>query len=107
MGYGNRERECRAHAQAAWAAARTKDTYLRAQFLRLKSRRGPPKAILAVASSMLTAAYHTAAYHMLKHDLDYRDLGADHFDRRDKTKLAHRLLQRLQKLGLTVEVRAA
>ena len=88
--------------QAAWAAARTKDTYLRAQFLRLKSRRGPKKAILAVASSMLTAAYH-----MLKHDLDYRDLGADHFDRRDKTKLAHRLLQRLQELGLTVEVRAA
>jgi len=60
------------------------------------------KAILALASSMLIAAYH-----MLKHDLDYRDLGADHFDRRDKTKLAHRLLQRLQELGLTVEVRAA
>ena len=88
--------------QAAWAAARTKNTYLRAQFLRLKSRRGPKKAILAVASSMLTAAYH-----MLKHDLDYRDLGADHFDRRDKTKLANRLIHRLQELGLTVEVRAA
>jgi transposase len=88
--------------QAAWAAARTKDTYLRAQFLRLKSRRGPKKAILAVASSMLTAAYH-----MLKHDLEYRDLGADHFDRRDKTKLANRLIHRLQELGLTVEVRAA
>ena len=88
--------------QAAWAAARSKNTYLRAQFLRLKSRRGPKKAILAVASSMLTAAYH-----MLKHDLDYRDLGADHFDRRDKTKLANRLIQRLQELGLTVEVRAA
>jgi len=88
--------------QAAWAAARSKNTYLRAQFLRLKSRRGPKKAILAVASSMLIAAYH-----MLKHDLDYRDLGADHFDRRDKTKLANRLIQRLQGLGLTVEVRAA
>src|SRR5215467_7632750 len=88
--------------QAAWAAARSKNTYLRAQFLRLKSRRGPKKAILAVASWMLTAAYH-----MLKHDLDYRDLGADHFDRRDKTKLANRLIQRLQELGLTVEVRAA
>ena len=88
--------------QAAWAATRTKDGYLRAQFLRLKSRRGPKKAILAVASSMLTAAYH-----MLRDDVDYRDLGADHFDRRDKTKLAHRLLQRLQELGLTVEVRAA
>src|SRR5262249_24616807 len=88
--------------QAAWAAARSKNTYLRAQFLRLKSRRGPKKAILAVASSMLIAAYH-----MLKHDLDYRDLGADHFDRRDKTKLANRLIRRLQELGLTVDVRAA
>jgi transposase len=64
--------------QAAWAAARKKDGYLRAQFLRLKSRRGPKKAILAVAASMLTA------YYMLKDGVDYRDLGADHFDRRDK-----------------------
>ena len=88
--------------QAAWAASRKKDGYLRAQFLRLKSRRGPKKAILAVAASMLTAAYH-----MLKHDVDYRDLGADHFDRRDKAKLAHRLIQRLQALGFAVEARAA
>jgi transposase len=88
--------------QAAWAAARKKDSYLRAQFLRLKSRRGPKKAILAVAASMLTAAYH-----MLKDDVDYRDLGADHFDRRDKTKLANRLIQRLHQLGFTVEVHAA
>lgn len=88
--------------QAAWAASRKTDSYLRAQFLRLKSRRGPKKAILAVAASMLTAAYH-----MLKHDVDYRDLGADHFDRRDKAKLAHRLIQRLHALGFAVEARAA
>ena len=88
--------------QAAWSAARTRDSYFRAQFLRIKSRRGPQKAILAVAASMLTAAYH-----MLKHRTDYRDLGADHFDRRDKTKLAKRLIARLHELGLTVEVRAA
>lgn len=88
--------------QAAWAASRKKDGYLRAQFLRLKSRRGPKKAILAVAASMLTAAYH-----MLKHDVDYRDLGADHFDRRDKAKLAQRLIQRLHALGFAVEARAA
>src|SRR5438128_8798106 len=88
--------------QAAWAAARKKDSYCRAQFLRIKSRRGPKKAVLAVAASMLTAAYH-----MLKHGVDYRDLGADHFDRRDKAKLAKRLIARLQDLGITVEVRAA
>jgi transposase len=88
--------------QATWAATRKKDSYLRAQFLRLKSRRGPKKAILAVAASMLTAAYH-----MLKHDVDYRDLRADHFDRRDKAKLANRLIQRLHTLGFAVEIRAA
>jgi transposase len=87
--------------QAAWAAVRTQHTYLRAQFLRLKSRRGPKKAILAVAASMLTASYH-----ILKHGVDYRDLGADHFDRRDKAKLARRLIRRLEELGHTVEIRA-
>ena len=88
--------------QAAWAAARKKDGYLRAQFLRLKSRRGPTKAILAVAASMLTAAYY-----MLRDGVDYRDLGADHFDRRDKAKLANRLIARLHDLGFNVELRAA
>jgi hypothetical protein len=44
---------------------------------------------------------------MLQHGTDYRDLGADHFDRRDKSKLAKRLIARLHELGLTVEVRAA
>jgi transposase len=88
--------------QAAWAAARKKDGYLRAQFLRIKSRRGPKKAILAVAASMLTAAYY-----MLRDGVDYRDLGADHFDRRDKAKLAKRLVARLHDLGFTVELRAA
>ena len=88
--------------QGAWAAARKKDGYLRAQFLRLKIRRGPKKAILAVAASMLTAAYY-----MLRDGVDYRDLGADHFDRRDKAKLAKRLVARLHDLGFNVELRAA
>ncbi len=44
--------------QAAWAASRKKQSYFHGQFLRLKSRRGPKKAILAVAASMLTDAYH-------------------------------------------------
>jgi len=88
--------------QAAWSAARKKNSYFHAQFLRIKSRRGPKKAVLAVAASMLTAAYH-----MLRDGADYRDLGADHFDRRDKAKLAKRLLARLHDLGLVVDVRAA
>jgi hypothetical protein len=70
--------------------------------VRIKSRRGPKKAILAVAASMLTAAYY-----MIKHETTYQDLGADHFDRRDKVRLARRLVQRLKDLGLNVEVKPA
>ncbi len=88
--------------QAAWAATRTRNSYLRAQFLRLKSRRGPKKAIVAVAASMLTAAYY-----MLTNDTDYVDLGADHFERHSKTRVARRLIRRLEDLGLVVEVRPA
>jgi len=87
---------------AAWAATRKKDSYLRAQFLRIKSRRGAKKAILAVASSMLTAAYF-----MLRDGVDYHDLGAHHFEHRDKEQLAKRLIQRLRDLGVAVEVKAA
>lgn len=88
--------------QVAWVAARTRNTYLRAQFLRLKSRRGPKKAILAVAASILTAAYY-----ILRDGVPYRDLGADYFERRDTTQLTRRLIHRLEQLGLSVEVKPA
>jgi transposase len=83
--------------QCAWSAARSHGTYLRAQFLRLKSRRGPKKAILAVAASMLTAAYH-----MLRKDVLYKDLGPDYFESKDKERRAKRLLRRLKDLGVHV-----
>ncbi len=84
---------------AAWAAVRVKDSYLQAQFHRLRSRRGAKKAILAVAASMLTAAYH-----MLKNGLPYRDLGADHFSSRDRSKAILRLVRRLNDLGCEVQL---
>jgi transposase len=87
---------------AAWAAVRKKTGYLRTQFLRIKSRRGAKKAILAVAASILTAVYH-----MLRDHRPYRDLGSDHFDQRDKRQVAKRLLKRLGDLGYQVEVKAA
>src|SRR5688572_10289428 len=87
---------------SAWAAVRKKDSYLRAQFLRIKSRRGAKKAIMAVASSMLTASYY-----MLRDGVEYRDLGALHFDRRDRTKTIRRLVRRLSDLGCHVELQSA
>ena len=86
---------------AAWAAVRVKGSYLQAQFLRLKARRGAKKAILAVAASMLTAAYH-----MLKDGVAYHDLGADHFSRRDRSKAIQRLVRRLNDLGCDVQLSA-
>jgi transposase len=87
---------------AAWAATRKKNSYLQAQFLRIKSRRGAKKAILAVANSMLTAAYF-----MLRNGVEYHDLGPEYFVRRDKDRVTKRLLQRLRDLGVVVEVKAA
>ncbi len=83
--------------QCAWCATRAKNTYLQAQFLRLRARRGPKKAIMAVAASMLTAIYH-----MLKNGVDYHDLGANHFTRADKTKSVNRLLRKIESLGFEV-----
>jgi transposase len=88
--------------QAAWAATRKRDGYLHAQFLRLKGRRGPKKAIVAVAASLLTAAYH-----MLRTGTVYQDLGADYFQRRNPAQLQRQLVARLERLGLHVEVRPA
>jgi transposase len=85
--------------QCAWAAARTKGSYLQAQFHRLRSRRGAKKAIGAVAASILTAAYH-----MLKNGTLYQDLGAGHFDSRAKGKQVLRLVRRLQNLGFAVQI---
>jgi len=85
--------------QCAWAAARTQGSYLQAQFHRIKARRGPKKAILAVAASILTAIYH-----MLKDGTLYHDLGPNHFDARSKERQKNRLVRRLAELGYTVEL---
>jgi transposase len=85
--------------QCAWAATKKKGSYLQAQYLRLRSRRGPKKAIGAVAASILTAAYH-----MLKNGTFYQDPGASYFDHRAKGKQALRLVNRLRNLGFAVQI---
>jgi len=88
--------------QAAWAAVKVKGSYLQAQFHRLRARRGAKKAIIAVAASMLTAAWH-----MLRNGTEWRDLGAAHFDRADAHKTAARLIRRLQQIGYAVQATPA
>jgi transposase len=85
--------------QAAQGAKRKKDTYLREQYYRLKGRRGPRRAIMAVAHSILVIVYH-----MLSRHEPYRELGAAHFDERKRDSTANRLMRRLEKLGYLVKV---
>jgi transposase len=80
--------------QCAWAAVRKKDSYLQAQFHRLRARRGAKKAICAVAASSLTAVYH-----MLRDGTFYQHLGATHFQRRSPKQQAAYLLRQIAKLG--------
>ena len=86
--------------QCSWAAARTKGSYLQAQYLRLKARRGPKKAVMAVAASILGIAYV-----MIRDAVPYSDLGVDYFSRRDTKKIADRLAERIRALGFEVELK--
>lgn len=83
--------------QCAWSAVRTKKSYLRALFHRLKGRRGAMKAIVAVAASILRSVHV-----MLTRGLPYADLGDGYFDQRQRVRTANRLLKRLKDLGVEV-----
>jgi transposase len=85
--------------QCAWAAVKKRDSYYKAQFNRLKSRRGPKKAICAVAASMLTAIYH-----ILKDGVEHQDLGGGYYDRRSIGQKTERLVAQLAKLGFKAEL---
>jgi transposase len=83
---------------AALAALRSKDTYLGAQYQRLVRRLGnKQKAIVALQHSILVSVWH-----MLTGDATYRDIGADHFLRRDPDRERRRAIAALNKLGYTV-----
>lgn len=86
--------------QAAWAAVRKKDSYFKSQYYRLKGRRGPKKAIVAVGHSLLVTIYE-----MLRSGERYQDLGADHFDKINHRAIANRLARRLRELGYEVHLK--
>jgi transposase len=83
--------------EAAWAAVRTKKSYYRALYHRLKARRGTKKAIVAVQHAMLVALWH-----MLRYRVPHHDLGADYFDRRSTGRIRRHHVRRLEQLGYQV-----
>ena len=91
--------------QAAWAATRQNDSWLRARYYRLARRIGRKRAIVAIAHSMLIAIWW-----MLNEDCDYQDLGGDFYDRFNNTEAeTRRLVRRLEHLGhhVTIDTTAA
>jgi transposase len=89
--------------EAALAATHQKDTYLSAQYRRLRGRRGHKKALGAVKHSIIVAVWH-----MLTTGELYVDPGADYFDRRiDPQRKTKRLIAQLESLGQTVLVQPA
>lgn len=91
--------------EAAQAAGRSKNTYLSAQYARVRGRRGPGRATVAVGHSILVIAWH-----LLSTGETYTDLGGDYFDKR-RTSTAHqrRLVAQLEAMGhkVTLEPAAA
>jgi len=84
--------------QCAWAATRTKGTYLRSKYDSLVGRRGKKKALIAVGHKILIAIYY-----MLKDQVEYKELGSDFLDNKKKTKQILHHLKRLKELGLDEE----
>lgn len=86
--------------EAAWAAVRSKNTYLAALYKRLAPRRGKNRAIIAVARTILQAAWH-----ILSKQIEYRELGANYSERLNKNKTRDYFVNRLQRLGYNVELK--
>jgi transposase len=86
--------------QAAVCASRTKQTHFREKFLRVQRRRGAGRAVMAIAHSLLIAAYQ-----VLKKAEPYKELGPHQYTQSEKNNAARRLRKRLEQLGFDVEIR--
>jgi transposase len=85
--------------EAAWGASHTKDTFLAAQYRRLRGRLGERRAALAVAHSILVIAYH-----ILRTGKPYQELGANFYDQNSPKAVIRRLTHRLESLGFHVQL---
>ena len=84
--------------EAGRAAAHTKNSYYSVQYSRITRRRGPNKAAVAVAHSILDTAWHLLTTGAL-----YQDPGSDYFERtNDPLRQVKRLQEKIESLGFTV-----
>lgn len=90
----------RALVEPAWGAARRKDGYLGALYRGIAMRRGEKRAVVAVARTILQAAWH-----ILKKGVEYKELGGDHFARLHGEQTKTKLIKRLERLGYEVDLK--
>jgi hypothetical protein len=88
--------------QCAWAASRTKNTYLSAKYHSLVGRRGKKRALIAVGHKILIMAYY-----IIKTGMPYKELGGDYLNRRREAKIVKGHVKRLQDLGYEVNLKKA
>ena len=88
--------------EAGWACTRAKGTALQARYLRIKRHRGHKKAVVAVGHQLLEIAYY-----IMRDGVDYRELGAEYFARRDRERATQRHLRQLEALGYRVTLESA
>ena len=86
--------------EAAWAASRTKNTYLGAAYRRLAPRRGKKRALVAIGHTLLVIVYR-----ILTSNDFYQDLGVDYFDKLKPEQYRRYLVKRLESLGFNVELK--
>lgn len=86
--------------QFAWAATRTKNTYLRSKYDSLVGRRGKKRALIAVGHKILIATYF-----ILKDKVKYKELGSNFLREKKKDKQAKYYLKKLKELGIEIETK--
>ena len=87
--------------QFAWAATRTKNTYLRSKYESLVGRRGKKRALIAVGHKILISAYF-----ILRNKVEYKELGSQFLESKKKDKQIVRYLNGLKDLGVEVEIKS-
>ena len=81
--------------QIAWAAIKTKGSYYKAKYYKLKARRGAKKAIVAIAHRIAKAIYN-----IIKHGDRYRDLGEEYLSKPNKQRMLKNLAKKADELGM-------
>jgi len=81
--------------EVAWAAIKKKNSYYKEKYHRLKSRRGPKKAIIAIAHKILKVIYN-----IVKHGCEYQDLGEEYLNKINKQTKIRNLNKQAAALGM-------